>query len=677
MNLDESAAALKTAGRHAEAARLLSDAGRHREAAECFAAVWKWDDAIAEAQRAEDDVLAYRYALETGAHDRQTLIEQLGASADDASQAASLAEAKGHSAEAARLHELAGDHGRAADFYESLGEYGRAARLAERDGKDRRAGRLYERALRENPSDAQSALRLGHILIKFGRFEQAAAALQRVGESTEQRLALRLLVGCLAALSMERAAGEALERLSAIDPNVPRDLRAFLQETFGDARGLVGLARGGDAGKQLAGRYRIVRPLGAGGSGRVMLGRDAFYDRLVAIKVLNVGGGDRGRDRYARFEREAEIAASLDHPNIVRVFDFHADGPFLVMEYMEGGTLDARLDDLEPASVRAIALSILDGLEAVHRRGVVHRDLKPANVFFSAAGDVKLGDFGVAHLQDLESTLTGAMMGTLAYMAPEQITGSEKPTARTDLYAFGVMLYRMLSHALPFDEEDLIEGHLRGRVVPPSERHRSLANVDALIGALLSKGPEERPPDAEAVRQAILACTWPTEHLRANAAPSAAPAPTKARAVRYVILETRPDGSKLVEDAWLERTVRIEPAPEDQRAYLRRAAASDHPYLQAVYEIRDDEASALLEEPAGEPLSDLVLDDTRYGEVCDQLREGLRALHEGGLAHGDVGPAAVRVGSGRAVLLLPSRVFEDATKAKDEQALEQLLAKRT
>ena len=194
-------------------------------------------------------------------------------------------------------------------------------------------------------------------------------------------------------------------------------------------------------------RSARVRPVGS--SSRTT----GFYDREIAIKVLTVGAGNVGRDAYVRFAREARVAAGLNHPNIVRMFEYNPDGPFLVMEHMAGGTLEERFEELDhvsPSVTEHVLRSVLRGLEAVHRRGVVHRDLKPANVFFGAAGDVKIGDFGVAHLADLGTTLTGAMLGTLAYMAPEQITGSQKPTASTDLYAVGVLLFRMLTGRLPF-----------------------------------------------------------------------------------------------------------------------------------------------------------------------------------------------------------------------------------
>ncbi|MCB9625678.1 MAG: serine/threonine protein kinase, partial [Sandaracinus sp.] len=445
--------------------------------------------------------------------------------------------------------------------------------------------------IKEDPTDGEAALRLGRILAHFGRFEHAARALQIAEKDPERRRAARgLLVACFAALKLHDAAGACLDRIREAEPTLPIRVADFLRETFGDERGLAAYALGGanhDASQLLAGRYRVLRTLGSGATGRVLLTHDGFYDREVAVKVLSVGSGAHGRDAYTRFAKEARVAAGIDHPNVVAVFEFNPDGPFLVMEHMGGGTLEDRLERSERplplAVVRHVTFSILRGLEAVHRRGVIHRDLKPANVFFGNAGDVKIGDFGVAHLQDLGATLTGAMLGTLAYMAPEQITGSARPEAATDLYALGCILFRMLTLELPYPGPDFVAQHLELPVPHVSERRTSLGDrFDALIGKLLAKNPRDRFASVDDAMHALDALDWnDPDHdaiadLVADAgrrAPSILPSrPPSAPAgvERYELLEPLEGGAFVAIDTRLGRRVRVEPCDEARALQLQK-----------------------------------------------------------------------------------------------------------
>ncbi len=601
-------------------------------------------------------------------------------------RAAAIAEARGRLADAALLHERAGGAAEAAVLYERAGELRDAARLRESLGDLREAGRLHERVLRESPDDGDAALRLGTILARFGRFEQAARALQQASRAPSARpAAQRLLVACLDALGHAHAAASALDALRADDAALPPTVAAYLEASFGDARGFAALARataegaGPDASRWLAGRYRVVRTLGAGGSGRVVLAHDAFHDREVAIKVLHVAEGAHGRDAFARFTREARLAAAVDHPHVVRVLEFDPAGPFLVMEHMAGGTLEARLASgraLSPHVARPILDALLAGLAAVHRRGVVHRDLKPANVFFDAAGTVKVGDFGVAHLADLGATLTGAMLGTLAYMAPEQIAGGRAPTAATDLYAVGVLLVRMLTGALPFPGPDFVQQHLESPPALPSALRPSLGDAwDALAAALLAKDPAARPRGCDAVRDRLAALPWPA--LPADAvAPQAdvgdAPEPAAAHggAARFVAasghLRVAAPGApwSLARDLVLERFVWQAPLEAAALGALRAFAAADHPHLQAVLDLDAEAGLAVLEAPAG-----AVLPPGAHLEAAHaaQLGAALASLHAAGLAHGCVDRAHALVDVARCVLLLPA-VPDPAARAEDDVA---------
>jgi eukaryotic-like serine/threonine-protein kinase len=195
----------------------------------------------------------------------------------------------------------------------------------------------------------------------------------------------------------------------------------------------------------IAGRYRLRELLGSGGMSEVWRAEDLELGRDVAIKLLAPDAD------VARFEREARAVASLAHANVSQVFDYgEQEGrPYMVLEYVPGGTLEERLEAGKPLpdeATQAIAAGIAAGLAHAHARGVVHRDLKPANVLFDEEGRPKLADFGIARLAAGEGTLTeaGTVLGTAAYLSPEQAEGATASPS-SDVYSFGVMLYRMLT----------------------------------------------------------------------------------------------------------------------------------------------------------------------------------------------------------------------------------------
>jgi len=689
--LEASLAKLIGEGRHADAAARLESAGEPLRAAGLYARVWRYTDAIRCAEQAERLDEAYRHALagdDRAAQER--LRDLLLLRPEQALRAAESAEIKGRLADAALLRDRAGDVAGAAALYERAGELLEAARLLESAGELRDAGRLYEKHLRESPDDGAAALRLGIILARFGRHEPATRVLQRAALAPQQRgAALRLLVACLDALGLAQAAASRLDELRAGDPALPLTVAEYLEESFGDARGFAALVRdtgataGPDASRWLAGRYRVVRPLGAGGTGRVILAHDAFHDRDVAIKVLNVADGAQGRDAFARFVSEARLAAAIEHPNVVRVFEFDPSGPFLVMEHMAGGTLDDRLAagrSLSPAMTRAILGALLEGLAAVHRRGVVHRDLKPANVFFDAAGTVKIGDFGVAHLADLGATLTGAMLGTMAYMAPEQITGGRQPTAATDVYALGVLIVRMLTGTLPFPGPDFVQQHLESTPPAPSALRPELGEAyDALVADLLAKDPAARPQSCAELGARLSALAWPALAETASAAIALASLPPPAAlgsCDRYVVVTDAvrvsvPNADAvLARDGALDRLVWLAPCDEARVTFLRACAAADHPHLQAIYDIDAEAGSAVLEAPIGTLRSAA---SNPSAEHFDGIRQAVAALHEAGVAHGHLDAAHFVFGETRAVLLLPAQHDPQATREADLAALDRLL----
>jgi serine/threonine protein kinase len=267
------------------------------------------------------------------------------------------------------------------------------------------------------------------------------------------------------------------------------------------------------ADELVGGRYRLVDRIGAGGMSEVWAADDIELGRRVALKLL-------ARDADpARFEREAQAVAALAHPNICRLYDYgEADGrPFMVLEYLGGGTLEDRLVPGEPyprEETERIARELAAGLAHAHARGLIHRDLKPANVLFDDEGVAKIADFGIARLVG-SGTLTeaGTLLGTAAYISPEQAQGLPA-TAASDVYSFGVILYRMLAGRLPFESESPIElarMHIQERPFPLADaRPTAPPALAALAEASLAKDPEARPPDGEALVRALSSGEQPT-----------------------------------------------------------------------------------------------------------------------------------------------------------------------
>ncbi|TDC44734.1 serine/threonine protein kinase [Actinomadura sp. KC345] len=267
------------------------------------------------------------------------------------------------------------------------------------------------------------------------------------------------------------------------------------------------------SGLVLAGRYRLEDMLGRGGMGEVWRGVDQRLRRPVAVKILPLSGAADGTE-VARFRREAENAATVNHPGVTTVFDIdeHTDGGlrlfFLVMELMQGrdlaSVLTAHPAGLPVAQVTDWAVQILDALTAAHRQGVVHRDIKPANLFLTDDGRVKVCDFGISRLADATRiTASGSAAGTPLYMAPEQIEGRDVDE-RTDLYALGCVLYHLLTGTTWVDTGSgvgsVLHQHLNRAPAPPRSLRPDIDDrLSALILELLAKRPGDRPKDAATV----------------------------------------------------------------------------------------------------------------------------------------------------------------------------------
>ncbi|MFE2322769.1 serine/threonine-protein kinase [Streptomyces sp. NPDC059385] len=286
------------------------------------------------------------------------------------------------------------------------------------------------------------------------------------------------------------------------------------------------------AGETLSGgRYRIVGLLGTGGMAQVFRAFDGQLARAVAIKVMlpeiaaQAGGVER-------FRRESQAMAALTHPNVVTVHDSGVERrqgglsvPYFVMELVTGPSLADHMGEgraLDVPTAVHVADQVLAALEASHERGLVHRDIKPSNILMAEGGAIKVSDFGIARaFADPVTTLTapGRMIGTPAYMSPEQLMASGALDGRSDLYAVGVLLFEMLTGQRPFAGPDVARLHLDAR--PPALASAGLTDrpgLEEVVARALRKRREQRYPDATAMRAALRSALAP---------PAPPPAPTQ------------------------------------------------------------------------------------------------------------------------------------------------------
>jgi serine/threonine-protein kinase len=276
------------------------------------------------------------------------------------------------------------------------------------------------------------------------------------------------------------------------------------------------------------GVYRIVEQLGSGGMATVFKAYHAALDRYVAIKVLHPAF--RGDASFSsRFQREARVVAKLDHPNIVPVYDFseHEGSPYLVMRFIEGETLKARLNrgQLALPDILNVIRPMGDALSYAHEQGVLHRDIKPSNVLLRRDNRVFLTDFGLARMMEAgESSLTrDALVGTPQYISPEQAMGKSHLDARTDIYSFGVVLYELFTGQVPFHADTpyaIIHDHIYTPLPLPRSINPNLPPaLEQVLLKALAKNPDDRYSTAAELVEA-------TEEAVASAATFSAPGPT-------------------------------------------------------------------------------------------------------------------------------------------------------
>lgn len=264
-----------------------------------------------------------------------------------------------------------------------------------------------------------------------------------------------------------------------------------------------------EATSQIGGRYLISGRIGSGGMGEVFRARDSDLGRTVALKMLPFELAIQ-RGFVERFRAEAQAAARISHPNVVQVYHSGQEGEtnYIVMEYVRGKNLRQILaanQRLQPRQAAEVVRHVLKALEAAHDKGVIHRDVKPENILVSSEGSVKVTDFGIARALE-RAQLTAGMLGTVAYVAPEQARG-EAVDPRTDLYSTGCMLYELVTGSLPFegDAAKVLQDHLSKQVPAPSVLAPQAAPLDGVVRRATALRPQDRYPSAAAMLQDLQA----------------------------------------------------------------------------------------------------------------------------------------------------------------------------
>lgn len=384
-------------------------------------------------------------------------------------------------------------------------------------------------------------------------------------------------------------------------------------------RGIHEPVSGLTQGECLAGRYELGEMIGRGGMAEVRAGRDLRLRRDVAVKTLRPELSGQP-DIRRRFEREARAAARLAHPNVVAVHDVGEDSgvPFIVMERVTGPTLHEQLADgpFDAARARHVGAQVLDALAAAHAAGVVHRDVKPGNVLIGAAGVAKVTDFGIAKAVDddegatgeIDITIVGELVGTVAYMAPERLAG-RPATVQSDLYSVGVMLYEALAGARPFPGDTPMAVAHAVQVAQPEPLATVRPGLDpglvAVVERAMTRMPEDRFASAAEMAAALRAAP--------DAAPDAAPTILAAPGTR-VFEDPVADGAAA--------PVSVAPRARRPRAVVVLAGAAVAALLAlAVSGSADNDPKTPADAPAAPPAAGIppALDD-----ALDRLEGTLR-----------------------------------------------------
>ena len=337
------------------------------------------------------------------------------------------------------------------------------------------------------------------------------------------------------------------------------------------------------------GRYLIQSELGRGAMGVVYKATDSVLERMVAVKTVNMALERDGTDKFeARFYQEARAAGSLNHPNIVTVYDVGKAGDiaYIAMEFIEGEELRTLIGEGRPLAVEkavSIAAQVAEGLSYAHQHGVVHRDIKPANIMVAPSGPAKITDFGIARMRSSgDLTQTGMMLGSPKYMSPEQVIG-KRADHRSDIFSLGIILYEMLTGTAPFNGDNVTA--LMYQIVnfiPPAP---SVVNptvpelLDYIVAKMLTKALDERYQSARDVARDLRECERQMSAPLTTTSPPR-PAAALASGLEPELVDT--NVKSVVMAQTLNRTRQVDNAPEEIGASPARGLAHSFDSLEAT-----------------------------------------------------------------------------------------------
>ncbi len=414
---------------------------------------------------------------------------------------------------AAEMYEKIGKHLLAAELYLKAELGNKAAILYEQDGQIEAALKAYQNYLDKHPDASEIYLHLGELYLKQEDYDNAIKNLQKASNIPEfQKEALYLLGDCFQYKNLISASRECYEKILTLDYSY-KDVQEKLnilstskrEKTIPKEIGeLETIYTEEPSESDFPERYKILEKLGQGGMGVVYKALDEKLGRIIAIKSLPKY--EYSQKEQERFLREARATAMLSNPHIVHIYDIDEIKNFIVMEYIEGGTLRDLLQKeikLPFKRTRKILKQVINALNAAHKAGIVHRDIKPGNILLKENENVRLTDFGIAHITGATMTQAGAQLGTLLYMSPEQIIGKEVDV-RTDIYALGIMAYEMLVGEPPFKRGDISYQHIHTQPIPPSKVNIELSEIlDKVILKCLMKNKEDRYIDVISFGEAL------------------------------------------------------------------------------------------------------------------------------------------------------------------------------
>jgi eukaryotic-like serine/threonine-protein kinase len=626
--------ALERADRLEQAATRANDLGLFADACRLWERACRYEDAAKAALAAGDPARAMELASRSGnAACEASAVAALAETPELAARTAEKLGDLGRPAAAGRLFLALAEPKRAAAEFERAAAWLDAARAHESAGDPRSAARCLDTAIDGDGSNSTARLALGSLLMRHGRAEPAIRALQQIPEAAPERAAaLPILASALGSLGMSEAAreieSEMAKRGVAATPTTGPPASSEADDTV------------------LFGRYRVTAQVARTPTARVFCAMDQLNGEQVAVKIFAASTlSGSGRDALKRFEREAVVLGQLRHPSIVPLRAFIPDGPAVVLAWMAGGSLADLLagSTLSPARAVEIACAVLGALAEAHRRGILHRDIKPANVLFDSAGAVHLADFGTAHVSDAAATVTSGVIGTLAYMAPEQRSG-RPANAKSDIYGVGALLWHALTGAPPGAQLGFLSDEL-------GDRHREIA-------MRLVAPEQERPESALDARDLLRSVSWPSDAPPPRSKRSEPPPQAAHESARLTALE----GARH-HDSVLDRDVLV---LEASGATLERALAfarADHPALAAVLRLDTETHCIWIDALAGAPLDRPLGPDERR-----ELGEALDALNRAGGTHGAVNREHLVVVGGRVTLRFPLEV-PDAPETSDRDAL--------